>query len=85
VARPQVDETELVRGPDQLASPTAIHMCDSPPPDGCQGDPLRGQFDQTDGHGLALPVRSFLNADTAIGRQGLTRSTPLGQSETAPN
>jgi hypothetical protein len=61
------------------------HMCDSPPPDGCQGDPLRGQFDQTDGHGLALPVRSFLNADTAIGRQGLTRSTPLGQSETAPN
>jgi hypothetical protein len=43
---------------DQLARPTAIRMCDSPPPDGSQVDPLRGQFDQTDGYGLALHVRS---------------------------
>ena len=34
------------------------HLCDSPPPDGSQVDPLRGQFDQTDGYGFALFVRS---------------------------
>jgi hypothetical protein len=43
---------------DQLACPAAIRMFDSPPPDGSQVDPLRGQFDQTDGYGLALYVRS---------------------------
>jgi hypothetical protein len=43
---------------DQLARPAAIRMCDSPPPDGSQVDPLRGQFDQTDGYGFALFVRS---------------------------
>jgi hypothetical protein len=43
---------------DRLARPSAIRMCDSPAPDGSQVDPLRGQFDQTDGHGFALFVRS---------------------------
>ena len=43
---------------DRLARPPAIPMCDSPPPDGSQVDPLRGQFDQINGHGFALFVRS---------------------------
>ena len=43
---------------DQLARPTAIRMCDSPPPDRSQVDPLRGQFDQTDGYGFTLFVRA---------------------------
>ena len=45
-------------GTDQLACPTAIRMWDSPPPDDSQVDALRGQFDQTNGYGLALYVRS---------------------------
>ena len=54
-----------------------MRMCGSPPPDGSQVDSVRGQFDQTDGYGLALPVRSELNADTAVGRHVVTRSSAL--------
>jgi len=32
---------------NQLDSLSPIHMCDSPPPDRSQVDPIRGQFDQT--------------------------------------
>ena len=43
-------------------------MCGSPPPDGSQADSVRGQFDQTDGYGLALPVRTEIHVDTPVKR-----------------
>jgi len=49
---------------DYLASPARIRICDSPPPDESPVDALWGQFDKTDGDGIASFVRSDPSSST---------------------